>query len=126
MLMCSVFASFWLGNLTIDLMIGVRSATVCIRDQTGSVRLWVEVATLRPAGERPMFGGPPQAYCMTYMRSEHCLGYIIVLLCEKGACYICACCNLKLSLQACWLSDPRPDVCLLISQLWALGAGRLF
>jgi hypothetical protein len=65
-------------------------------------------------------------YCMTYIRSEHCLGYIIVLLWEKGACYICACYNLKLSLQACWLSDPRPDVCLLISQLWALCAGRLF
>jgi len=37
--MCSVFVSFWLGNLIIDFMIGVRSATVYIRDQTGSVRL---------------------------------------------------------------------------------------
>jgi len=37
--MCSVFVSLWLGNLIIDFMIGVRSATVYIRDQTGSVRL---------------------------------------------------------------------------------------
>ena len=73
-----------------------------------------------------MFVGPPQAYCMTYIRSEHGLGYIFVLLCKRGACYICACYNLKLSLQACWLSDPRPDVCLLMSQLCALRAWRLF
>jgi hypothetical protein len=73
-----------------------------------------------------MFVGPPQAYCMTYIRSEHGLGYIFVLLCKRGACYICACYNLKLSLQACCLSDPRPHVCLLMSPLCALGAWRLF
>jgi len=38
-LMCSVFVSLWLGNLIIDVMIGMRLATVYIRDQTGSIRL---------------------------------------------------------------------------------------
>ena len=38
--MCSVFGSLWLGNLIVDFMIGVRLATVYIRDQTGSVRLY--------------------------------------------------------------------------------------
>jgi hypothetical protein len=36
--MCSVFGSLWLGNPIIDFMIGVRLATVYIRNQTGSVR----------------------------------------------------------------------------------------
>ena len=72
-----------------------------------------------------MFVGPPQAYCMTYIGSEHGLGYIIVLLCKRGACYICACYNLKLS-PGVRLSDTRLDVCLLLSQLCALCALRLF
>ena len=54
-----------------------------------------------------MVVGPPQTNFMMYISTEHGLGYIIVLLCKTGGCYICACCNLKFSLQACSLSDPR-------------------
>ena len=35
-----------------------------------------------------MFVGPPQAYFMTYIWSEHGQGYIVDLFCKRGLLYL--------------------------------------